>query len=122
MVKIGIPVRYEYSKDEGKPIICIYDSLRRVIQKAGAEIELIVPLRDIDYMKVEDIDSIIVSEEEKESFRNIIDSCDGLLLPGGGMFTSYDRFIYEYAVEKDIPTLGICLGMQMMVRRERTSK
>ena len=29
------------------------------------------------------------------------------------MFTIFDRYILEYAIEKDIPTLGVCLSMQM---------
>ncbi len=33
---------------------------------------------------------------------------------GGDKFTPYDRYILEYAIKKDIPTLGVCLSMQMM--------
>lgn len=30
------------------------------------------------------------------------------------MWYEYDTFIYQYALEKNIPILGICAGMQMM--------
>lgn len=35
-------------------------------------------------------------------------------MPGGSRMYDYDRFITNYAYENDIPTLGICLGMQIM--------
>ena len=37
-----------------------------------------------------------------------------MLFPGGNKFTPYDRYLLERCIEKDIPVLGICLGMQMM--------
>ena len=40
--------------------------------------------------------------------------CDGLLLPGGYKWYEFDEFIYNYALEKNMPILGICAGMQMM--------
>ena len=42
--------------------------------------------------------------------------CDGLLIPGGYKWYEFDEFIYNYALEKNIPILGICVGMQMMCR------
>lgn len=45
---------------------------------------------------------------------NILNICDGILMPGGSDIYEYDRFIYKYAIDNDIPLLGICLGMQIM--------
>ena len=40
--------------------------------------------------------------------------CDGIFFPGGIKFTPYDRYILEYCINKKIPVLGVCLGMQLM--------
>lgn len=40
--------------------------------------------------------------------------CDGIVFPGGKKLTPYDRYLLEQVIKKDIPVLGICLGMQLM--------
>lgn len=40
--------------------------------------------------------------------------CDGIVLTGGDHFVDNDFMITHYLYEKNIPTLGICLGMQAM--------
>jgi len=45
---------------------------------------------------------------------NIINLCDGIILPGGEKFHPNDFKLIEYLIENDITTLGICLGMQSM--------
>ena len=40
--------------------------------------------------------------------------CDGIILPGGDNFVDNDFKLVEYLYDNDIPTLGICLGMQSM--------
>lgn len=42
----------------------------------------------------------------------VLELCDGLLICGGGRIYPYHFEIVEYAVQRDIPLLGICLGMQ----------
>jgi len=114
MPTIGIPIRYDFSKDENKPIMYIFDSLRRAVQKAGGDIHLIVPIQDIDYLRTRNSDIPSMTEDEIIKIKEELAKCDGFLLPGGSKFTNFDRFILDYAVENDIPTLGISLGMQMM--------
>lgn len=51
------------------------------------------------------------------NFESIIDAiklCDGIILSGGSKITPNDLELVKYLYEKDIPTLGICLGMQSM--------
>ncbi len=43
---------------------------------------------------------------------DIINICDGIILSGGSIFHKNDFKLIKYLIEKDIPTLGICLGMQ----------
>ena len=115
MAVIGVPVRYDYLADSNnRSVIYIFDSVRRSIQAAGGDVFLIVPIQDIDYMSTKYEDLKELTEEEKIRVNKVLDKCDGLFLPGGIKFTPYDRYILDYAIEKDIPTLGVCLSMQMM--------
>ncbi len=44
----------------------------------------------------------------------LVQLCDGVVLTGGDHFTHNDFLIVQYLYQNDIPTLGICLGMQVM--------
>ena len=50
----------------------------------------------------------------EEDYKSIIDICDGIIFQGGDEFEEYDFKALKYAYDKDIPVLGICLGMQLM--------
>ncbi len=49
-----------------------------------------------------------------KKIKNIIKLCDGIIMPGGSSFHPNDFLLVDYLYQKDIPTLGICLGMQAM--------
>jgi len=49
-----------------------------------------------------------------DKIKNLIDMCSGFILQGGNELYEVDMKICKYLYEKDIPTLGICLGMQTM--------
>ena len=55
-----------------------------------------------------------LTDSEKLDIYSSLDICDGVLFPGWLKFTPYDRYLLEVCIEKKIPVLGICLGMQMM--------
>ena len=46
----------------------------------------------------------------------MVDLCDGIIIPGGYRIYEFYKYITEYAIKKDIPVLGICLGMQTLSR------
>ncbi len=48
------------------------------------------------------------------SIKELIDMCDGFILQGGNEYFEIDKLITKYLYNKNIPTLGICLGMQTM--------
>ncbi len=50
-----------------------------------------------------------------EKIKETIRKCDGIVLPGGSAFSENDFKIVKYLYDNNIPTLGICLGMQAMV-------
>lgn len=41
-----------------------------------------------------------------------INLCDGIIISGGSIFHENDFKLVKYLIENNIPTLGICLGMQ----------
>ncbi len=45
---------------------------------------------------------------------SLLDILDGVILQGGEDYNEEDFKIVDYLYEKNIPTLGICLGMQTM--------
>ena len=47
---------------------------------------------------------------------NIVNLCDGIILPGGDTSSKNEYKLIKYLYAKDIPTLGICLGMQNMAK------
>ena len=47
---------------------------------------------------------------------NLINLCDGIVLSGGDKFLKQDFLLIDYLYKNDIPTLGICLGMQGMAK------
>ncbi|MDD3452748.1 MAG: gamma-glutamyl-gamma-aminobutyrate hydrolase family protein [Bacilli bacterium] len=53
----------------------------------------------------------IVNDKFDEKIINI---CDGFILQGGNDINKNDLKIVKYLYDNNIPTLGICLGMQMM--------
>ncbi len=51
---------------------------------------------------------------EFNKIKKLINFCDGIILQGGDNLYEIDKKIVKYLHDRDIPTLGICLGMQMM--------
>lgn len=56
----------------------------------------------------------ILPSYKKHEYQDFIDMCDGIILEGGEDEYKIDNDIVKYIYDKNIPTLGICLGMQMM--------
>lgn len=84
------------------------------------DIPLYACRRDIiQYLKRYDINIIGIpvlfgDKEEFERIKEIIDFCDGIISPGGSQIYDIDYQIIKYLYETDKPTLGICLGMQII--------
>lgn len=55
--------------------------------------------------------------DEIDEFERVVEgikACDGIILPGGQKEYDIDLKIAKYLYENNIPTLGLCLGMQIM--------
>lgn len=113
MVKIGIPLKYHHL-DDGRCILYLGERTRRTIQLAGGFVIPIVQVQDVDYYDTKFNEYRELSELEKKSIDNYLDMVDGVLFPGGHKITPFDVYLLRRCIERDIPTLGICLGMQLM--------
>ena len=113
MPNIGIPLRYSHLPD-GRCILFLGEKIRRCIQKAGGFIIPIVQVQDCDYCDTRYNEYEELTDNEKDVIEKYLDSVDGVIFPGGQKITPYDKYLLERCIDRDIPTLGICLGMQLM--------
>jgi len=100
---IGIIGCCEIKND--KTTIKLDDDIRRAVIKSGGIPKLILPLCDNDYQ----------SKIRKNKINAGLKKIDGIIITGGDKWYDFDMLICEYAIKKDIPLLGICRGMQMIV-------
>lgn len=49
-----------------------------------------------------------------DQLKKVSKLCDGFILQGGSDYSDIEIEMVKYLYDNDIPTLGICLGMQMM--------
>lgn len=117
---IGIIGRVEEVDDNVR--IIVTDAIRRMIIRYGGIPILILPVQNIDYYHTLGSDVLPMTNKEKEMLDTQLSLCDGLILPGGSRMYEYDNYVLEYAMQKDIPILGICLGMQIMWNYSKKSK
>ena len=113
MPVIGIPLRYTHMSD-GRAILFLGEKIRRCIQRAGGFLLPIVQVQDVDYADTKYNEYSELSEKEKEDIEKYLDMVDGVIFPGGNKIAPYDKYLLERCIDRDIPTLGICLGMQLM--------
>jgi gamma-glutamyl-gamma-aminobutyrate hydrolase PuuD len=114
---IGIVSRVEYPGKTKK--YCFNLSYRAKLLELGVDVIGILPPQTVDHTTLQIGEQPDLTEEDKETVRRQLDLCDGILLPGGFKTNKYDRYIIDYIIENDIPTLGICLGMQQLSNYKR---
>lgn len=110
---IGILGRCEQN-EKGTSFFYIFEDLRRCIYDLGGEVLLLLPPSLEDCYKTRYNELPEFTLEQEKSILKWLKMCDGILFPGGFKLTKYDRYVLDYAIENDIPTLGICLGMQIL--------
>lgn len=110
---IGIVGRPNFP-DEKDSNIVVKESYRKAIITNGGIPFLILPPKLINYNNATPSENQDLTNEEKEILIKQLEKCDGILIPGGYKVFSHDFFILDYVIKNNIPTLGICLGMQTM--------
>jgi len=93
------------------------DEIRYAVYKSGGIPCGIMPQTKQKYLNTEDelVDREL-TEEEKQDIISELENCDGIVLPGGVASNEFDLFVAKYAFEHDIPLMGICAGMNNVVR------
>lgn len=59
-------------------------------------------------------DDLTFNNEDLLKLKEMISFCHGIILQGGEELNNFDIEIVKYLYDKNIPVLGICLGMQIM--------
>ena len=91
--------------------LCCIEKVREAVIKIGAIPILILPLQEND---PKDKDSSCYTEKMKQDLISVLDLCDAFILPGGESWYELDELVIYYALKRDKPLLGICLGMQAL--------
>jgi len=101
MKKIGIILR-DYKSLSNNDLSAIRSDLVTFLRKYNIE-TICIP--------------VCLSNNEFDEFKRVvkgIKECSGIILPGGQNYHEIDLKIAKFLYDKNIPTLGICLGMQIM--------
>ncbi len=102
---IGIVGRPDTLKSDRKVDI-VYQSIRKIIVELDAIPFAIIPPITKENEKLNSI--------EQQDLNRLLKLCDGFVFQGGDDFYNYDLYIVDYAYKNNIPSVGICLGMQLM--------
>jgi len=109
---IGIVARSFYEED--KSIIKLNDDYRLAIINSGGIPFIIIPTDNQCYAETSPSDANKLTEEDKKDIYEILSKCDGFLITGGSRWFEFDEIVCRYALDNNIPILGICLGMQLL--------
>lgn len=95
----------------------IVDDIRySIIQNGGLPIGILPTNKTLTFQLDDETDETILSQEEIDDLHTILNQMDGIILTGGLVSNNYEEEIARYAIEKDIPLMGICAGFNNMIR------
>ncbi len=101
-------------EEEQDSIIKLNEDYRLAVVQSGGLPLVIVPNNDLKYGETLPREAGHLTEEQKEDLYQVLSLCDGFLMPGGFRWYEFDEVICKYALDHNIPILGICLGMQIL--------
>ena len=95
----------------------VVDELRYLIVKHGGIAVMLMPSELTYEFNQSDLgDPKVLSQEEIDDLHAQTDLCDGILLQGGDYSCAYEVEIAKYALQKDMPMIGICAGFNNILR------
>lgn len=101
-------------EENNNSVIATNENYRLAVVESGGIPLIIVPTDVIKYGKTIPRDAKRLTEEEREDLYKVLNVCDAILMPGGDRWYQFDEIVCQYAIDRDIPLLGICLGMQIL--------
>ena len=110
---IGI-IEWPYKDEDGDLIYEVPNNIVEQISRHGGIPVGIFPTQIVDFQnkRLSEIEELTIGE--KEDIVSSLRRVDAIIKPGAIKIYGFERYMYEYAFERDIPYLGICAGMQMM--------
>ena len=95
----------------------VVDEMRYLIVRHGGIAIMLMPSEEtMEFNKSDLGDDKVLSNEEIEDLHSQVDLCDGIILQGGDYSCAYEVEIVRYALEKNIPLMGICAGFNNILR------
>ena len=111
---IGVPA----DDQENFSVIALYDDYRKMLMAKKCIPFMLPPYKDINYYHTESKEIEELTEEETDMYKKMVDMCDGIIIPGGYRMYDFQKYIINYAIERDIPVLGTCLGIQILANMD----
>lgn len=110
---IGI-VEWPYpDKDNDQIYEVSLSVINKVIEAGGTPIG-IFPTKSEKYLDKKNDEIENFTAEESHELLSVLDKVDAVIKPGALRIYEYERLIHRYTLERNIPYLGICAGMQIM--------
>ncbi len=99
-VRIGIIAKYVDNQDT---YICVFEALRAAAWNNEVNVDIVW------------VNAEALEKDKKEQAK--LDELDGIIVPGGFGERGLEGKIYaaRYSLDKEVPYLGLCLGLQMAV-------
>jgi putative glutamine amidotransferase len=114
---IGIPCHSDYRAGNGRPIYCNNRAYVHALEHAGA-VPILIPLledpRTLNAL-LPRLDGLLLSgggDVQPERYGE--DPHPNLEMPGDSRLDEIELTLASWALQEDIPTLGVCRGMQLM--------
>lgn len=115
---IGI-VEYPYEDKDGDLIYEVLSPIIESVSKAGGRAIGIFPTQIANFQNERLRNIPDLTKQEKIDIVDSIEICDAIIKPGAVKIFGFDRFIYHHVLQKNIPFLGICAGMQTMAAHNK---
>ena len=115
---IGV-VEWPYTDKDNDEIYEIRTNIIEWIVRAGGKPIGIFPTQIQDFVNTRLRDLSDMTKEEEQDLNDTLNMCDAIIKPGALKIYNYERYIYHYTLEHDMPYLGICGGMQIMASDSR---